>query len=209
MVEIVKGLLFGLVLSFLIGPVFFALLQTSIEKGFKAGMFMAIGIALSDSLYIFISYTSISFFSDNVQIKFILGLVGSLIMIGFGITTFVKPVPRRGLAQSFSETNNYFRKILKGFLLNGINPFILLFWIGVAGLVTIEMEYSFDQASLFYIGVIAMVLTADITKAFISQRLRSWMTPRFMKILNRSVGITLVLFGVRILYYAFEIMGLI
>ena len=209
MEEIVKGLLFGLLLSFLIGPVFFALLQTSIEKGFKAGMFMAVGIALSDSLYIFISYTGISFLSDNILVKFILGLVGSLIMMGFGIVTFLKPVPRRGLIQSFKVANNYYRKILKGFLLNGINPFILLFWIGVAGLVTIELEYSFDQASLFYIGVIAMVLTADITKAFLSQRLRSWITPRFMKILNRSVGITLILFGVRILYYAFEIKGLI
>jgi len=205
MVELYKGLLFGLLLSFLIGPVFFALLQTSIEKGFKAGLFMAIGISLSDSLYIFITYTSVSFFSENNQIKFILGLIGAIIMISFGLFTFLKPVPKRGLRQPHIESTNYFRKIMKGFLLNGINPFLLIFWLGIAGMITIELHYSFNQASFFYIGVILMVLGADITKAFLANKIRDLITSRLMKILNRSVGIGLILFGFRLLYYALEL----
>jgi len=209
MVELYKGLLFGLLLSFLLGPVFFALLQTSIEKGFKAGLFMAIGIAISDSLYIFITYTSVSFISENDQIKFILGLFGSMIMIAFGLFTFLKPVPKRGLRQPHFETNNYLRKIVKGFLLNVINPFLLIFWLGVAGMITIEFHYSFDQASLFYVGVVSMVLSMDITKAFLATKIRDLITPRLMKILNRSVGVALILFGFRLLYYAMEIKQLI
>ena len=209
MVELYKGLLFGLLLSFLLGPVFFALLQTSIEKGFKAGLYMAIGISLSDSLYIFITYTSVSFFSENNQIKFILGLMGAVIMIGFGLFTFLKPVPKRGLRQAHFETNNYLRKIVKGFLLNGINPFMLIFWLGVAGMITIELHYSFDQAFLFYVGVIFMVLSTDITKAFLANKIKDLITPRFMKILNRSVGIGLILFGFRLLYFALELKHMI
>jgi threonine/homoserine/homoserine lactone efflux protein len=209
MVELYKGLLFGLLLSFLLGPVFFALLQTSIEKGFKAGLFMAIGISLSDSLYLFITYTSVSFFSENNQIKFILGLMGAIIMIGFGLFTFLKPVPKRGLRQPHFETNNYLRKIVKGFLLNGINPFMLIFWLGVAGMITIELHYSFDQAFLFYVGVIFMVLSTDITKAFLANKIRDLITPRFMKMLNRSVGIGLIMFGFRLLYFALELKHLI
>jgi threonine/homoserine/homoserine lactone efflux protein len=205
MEELYKGLLFGLLLSFLLGPVFFALLQTSIENGFKAGLFMAIGVAISDSLYMFITYTGVSFFSDNDQIKIVLGFTGSAIMVVFGIFTFLKPVPTRGLRQPHFATNNYFRKTLKGFLLNGINPFIFIFWLGVAGMITIELHYSFDQASLFYVGVVAMVLSMDITKAFLATRIRDFITPRFMKILNRSAGIALILFGFRLLYYAMEI----
>jgi threonine/homoserine/homoserine lactone efflux protein len=209
MIELLKGLLFGLLLSFLLGPVFFALLQTSIEKGFRAGFFMAIGVAMSDSLYMFITYTGVSFFSENDQIKIILGFTGSVIMIIFGIFTFLKPVPTRGRKQPHFTTNNYFRKIVKGFLLNAINPFILIFWLGVAGMITIELHYSFDQVFLFYIGVVAMVLSMDITKAFLATRIRDFITPRFMKILNRSVGVALILFGFRLLYYAMEIKQLI
>lgn len=205
MIELVKGLLFGLLLSFLLGPVFFALLQTSIEKGFKAGLYMAIGVSLSDSFYMFVTYTGVSIFSDNSDVKFILGLFGSAIMILFGLYTFLKPVPKRGLRHAHFESNNYFRKIAKGFLLNSINPFIFLFWLGVAGMINIKLDYSFKQAVFFYLGVISMVLGADITKAFLANRIRDLITPRLMKIMNRTVGIALILFGFRLLYYAMEI----
>ena len=209
MVELYKGLLFGLLLSFLLGPVFFALLQTSVEKGFKAGVFMAIGVSLSDSFYMFVTYTGVSFLSESSEVKFVLGLFGSLVMMGFGLFTFLKPVPKRGLRQPHFVSNNYFRKILKGFILNSINPFILIFWLGVAGMITIELHYSFDQAFLFYAGVIIMVLSADITKSYLANKLRDLVTPRFMKIINRSVGIGLILFGFRLLYYAFEVKALV
>jgi threonine/homoserine/homoserine lactone efflux protein len=130
-------------------------------------------------------------------------------MIVFGLFTFLKPLPTKGRKQPHFSTNNYFRKTVKGFLLNGINPFIFIFWLGVAGMITIELHYSFDQASLFYIGVVVMVLSMDITKAFLATRIRDLITPRFMKIMNRSVGIALILFGFRLLYYALEIKQLV
>jgi threonine/homoserine/homoserine lactone efflux protein len=130
-------------------------------------------------------------------------------MIGLGLFTFLKPVPKRGLRRAHFESSNYPKKIAKGFLLNSINPFIFIFWLGVAGMISVELHYSFDQAFLFYLGVIIMVLSADITKAFLANRIRDIITPRFMKILNRSVGLGLILFGIRLLYYAIEIKNLL
>jgi threonine/homoserine/homoserine lactone efflux protein len=40
---IISGIGFGLVLTFITGPVFFALIKTSIEKGFHAGVALALG----------------------------------------------------------------------------------------------------------------------------------------------------------------------
>ena len=170
---------------------------------------MAIGVAMSDSLYMFLTYTSVSFFSENDQVKIMLGFTGSVIMVVFGLFTFLKPVPTKGRQQPHFTTNNYFKKISKGFILNGINPFIFIFWLGVAGMITIELHYSFNQAFLFYVGIVVMVLSMDITKAFLATRIRDFITPRFMKILNRSVGIALILFGFRLLYYAMEIKQLL
>jgi threonine/homoserine/homoserine lactone efflux protein len=209
MIELWKGLVFGIILSFIVGPVFFALIQTSIQKGFKAGAFLALGVSISDSLFIVLTFSGISKISDNIQFKFLLGITGALIMIAFGLISILKPIPEKGLAVDSLKSNSYLRKIIKGFLLNTVNPFVLIFWIGIAGLVTIEMSYSFNQASLFYIGVISMVLTMDITKSFMATKLRTVVTPHFMKIMNRGVGIVLILFGIRLFYYALEIKNMI
>jgi threonine/homoserine/homoserine lactone efflux protein len=209
MIELWKGLVFGLILSFMLGPVFFALIQTSIEYGFRAGLFMAFGVAMSDSLYILISYSGLSRINDNIQLKFYLGILGAIIMIGFGFSSIFRPVPRRGSRRYEMDSNSYLRKILKGFMLNSLNPFIFLFWLGVAGLVTVEMHFNFDQASLFYVGVITMVLSMDITKSFLANKLRMFVTPHFMKIINRGVGIVLILFGIRLFYYAMELKHMI
>lgn len=203
--ELWQGLLFGLLLAFLIGPVFFALIQTSLEKGFKAGLFMAIGISCSDTLYILITYSGFSQISQNIQVKFYLGIFGALIMTVFGINSILKPIPHKGLNRMSGKADNYLRKILKGFILNAINPFLLIFWMGVAGLVTLQMHFHFDQAALFYAGVVSMVLSTDIMKAFLAHRLRDLITPRFMKIMNRAVGIVLIIFGLRLFYFAMEL----
>ena len=53
---VLNGIISGIVLAFLIGPVFFTIIQTSIERGFWSGVFVAIGVSFSDALYILVSY---------------------------------------------------------------------------------------------------------------------------------------------------------
>ena len=52
---ILNGIIFGFILSFLLGPAFFILIETSIKKGFKAAIFLNLGIILSDAIYLFAS----------------------------------------------------------------------------------------------------------------------------------------------------------
>ena len=51
--EIIQnGVVFGILISFMLGPAFFILIETSIKKGFKAAIFLDIGILLSDAIYL-------------------------------------------------------------------------------------------------------------------------------------------------------------
>ena len=52
----IKGFLTGCVLSIMIGPVFFVLLETSIKRGIKAAIAFDLGVLLNDIVYIFIAY---------------------------------------------------------------------------------------------------------------------------------------------------------
>lgn len=198
-----NGVVLGLLLATLIGPVFFALVQTSIKKGPVPGMFMALGISLSDACYIAITYLGVSQILNNEAFYLWMGLAGGIIMIAFGLFSILKPV------QDFSEVQSVrigktglAKETVKGFLLNGINPSVLLFWIGIASLATVNYQYSHSEAIVFFASVVTTVLLTDILKIFVAQRLKFLLKAKSMKILNCIVGIALVLFGLRLLWEA-------
>ncbi|GAA6773638.1 hypothetical protein AAGS39_44020 [Flavobacterium sp. CGRL2] len=49
--DILAGLPWGLFLSFMVGPVFFILLETSITKGFRAAIVFDFGVVLGDIFF--------------------------------------------------------------------------------------------------------------------------------------------------------------
>lgn len=205
---VINGFLFGLLLCVLIGPVFFALIQTAIERGFFSGFFMAVGIAISDSAYIVLTYLGVSKLVDNPSFNMWLGGIGGTIMLVFGIFYLFKPIPTKGLKQLHAEDTKWFQQILKGFALNGINPFVLIFWIGIISKVTVTYQYSTNQAITFFIVLVATVFLVDILKSYFAMKLSEIVTPRFMRIMNRVVGIALILFSLRLFNFVLEGFGI-
>jgi len=203
--EIAKGIIIGLIMAILIGPVFFALIQASIEKGIRSGVLMAIGISMSDTAYITVTYFGISQFLENTKFKIFLAIAGGLIMLVFGIRMFTKPVFHYSSRIHLEDSEAAIWKILKGFILNGINPFVLLFWIGVVSLVTVHWEYSLGEASVFFVSLLVTILLTDIGKVYLANNLRNSITPRLMKIINRVVGIAFMILGTRLLIFAFNL----
>ena len=201
---ITNGVLFGLLLAVMLGPVFFALIQNSIIKGFKAGIYMALGIAIADTAYIFLMYFSVKLFENNDVVSFWMGAAGGFIILITGIMSLRKKSVKLEEQQVNTQRSNFFKQFAKGFILNGINPFVLLYWHGVMTLVT--KSYQYDQAEIivFFTGIIATLLITDFSKVALSHRLRAWVTPRKLNIMNKIVGVALILFSFRLFYHAFE-----
>src|ERR1700709_475751 len=82
---VISGIGIGLVLTFLTGPVFFALIKTSIEKGFHAGVALALGVVTSDMVFVGAILFGSQYFDISVQTKTIAGLVGSGILFVVGV----------------------------------------------------------------------------------------------------------------------------
>jgi len=57
---LLNGLFFGLTLTILLGPIFFALIQTGVERGFRAGVVLGSGIWISDIIFIIAVYLGVS-----------------------------------------------------------------------------------------------------------------------------------------------------
>lgn len=201
---IVGGVGLGLVLSIMLGPVFFILLETSIKKGVKSAFFLDLGVLISDLMYISLAYVFVSqvaAFKENENIYWLL-IVGGVVFIVFGFMTMRNKVPRkknRGINPNDLTSNNYFTTMVKGFFLNAVNPGVLFYWGAIIGR-SKELEklgsFSKEMTELIYVGVILLTFfTVDIFKIFGAKKLKNVLTPAWMKIINRVLGIILVCIG--------------
>ena len=128
----INGLYFGLILCFLVGPIFFALLQAGIERGFRAGAMIGFGVWVSDFLFMVAVYWGVSHILAITEwdgFEFTLGLIGGIILLCFGIGTIVSPPPDIHMASSKNSSSttkvSYVSLWFKGFLINTFNPFTL------------------------------------------------------------------------------------
>lgn len=190
----------------MIGPVFFTLIQNSLESGFKYAMVLALGILSSDFLYVIVTYFGISFLAKLPNFEWYLAIFGGIVLIGFGISNFLKKVIERpstgGVPFHKMKKRTAF---IKGFSINGINPFVLLFWISVAGLVAINNEFDKVDILVYYFGILGTVFCFDLIKAFVAKKLKRLITPKIMLVLNRAVGVLLVFYGFRLFLHALNL----
>lgn len=201
---ILKGVLFGLLLAVMLGPVFFALIQNSITKGFKSGIYMAMGIAVADTAYIFLMFFSVKLFENNDVVSVWMGGLGGLIILITGVLSLRKKSVKEEDRDTNEQESDFFKQFAKGFILNGINPFVLLYWLGVMTLVTNSYHYNQNEVVVFFSAIIGTLIITDFSKVALSHRLRVWITPKRLNIMNKVVGVALILFSFRLFYHAFE-----
>src|SRR5688500_16285059 len=203
---ILNGIISGLILAFLIGPVFFTIIQTSIERGFGSGAFVAVGVSLSDAFYISLTYLGVYQIFDQGSFREYLAYFGGIVLLVFGAYyLFVKSrkVSQPGLAEV--RANNAWRLVGKGFVINGLSPMVLIFWLGTVGIATTKFGYSTPQKAIpFFASIVSTVFITDLLKAKLADKLRRLLTPHFIRRLNLVLGFVLLVFGIRLIYYASE-----
>ncbi|MDQ3072955.1 MAG: LysE family translocator [Bacteroidota bacterium] len=200
------GLVAGLLLAIMSGPVFFALLQTGIEKGYLNGVFFALGVVISDSMYFLLAYLGISSLSSiyDDTIREVMGIIGGIFLLIFGFH-LARKRPRIIRYANRSDKNSLLRSMGGAFLLNALNPFVLLYWISVVGAISSEYDFVANKIFAFFIACMAVVFSTDVLKAYLAYRLKNIITPRFMLWLNRIAGLILGITGIYLLLQALYI----
>jgi len=204
MAIVLNGLKLGIILAFLVGPVFFTILQTSIERGFRNGLLVCLGVSLSDALYVVICYFGLVQFINNPQFRYYLAFVGGGILIVMGAYhLFVKSRHKMTAPLDVANEKRMYRYFVKGFLINGFSPMVLVFWIGAISVASLDFGYqSGFEYFIFFSVVLGTVLSTDVLKAFLADKLRMLITHRTMMIMNIAVGIGLLIFGFRLILSA-------
>ena len=199
---IIEGITLGLGLAILLGPIFVALTQTSVEYGARAGMTVGTGIWISDILIVAITYIFINKISSIIhdgEIQFWMGLAGGIVLIGLGASAMLKKVEISYEKKSFNA-KNYVGFWLKGFLVNTVNPFTFIFWIGVISTYVIGSRGNAKQVSIFLITILLTIILTDTLKVFGAKYLKKKLKGDFIQWVIRAAGLILLIFGMVLIY---------
>lgn len=193
----------GVLFSFLTGPVFFSMIKTSIEKGFKAGFSLAIGVVLSDIIFITATIFSARFVVYNSEYSKYIGSVGGLFLLGVGLYYLINKVK---VNYDLASTENIKRSgyILKGFLMCLLSPTTLMFWIMVGGIVSVQLHFETAEKIGFFVMAMATQLTVDAVKTFYAAKLRYKIKEQSIQNLNRVAGAVIIIFAMRLFYEVFK-----
>jgi threonine/homoserine/homoserine lactone efflux protein len=211
MQTIIEGVILGFTLSifFSFGPAMVAEIQTSIHRGFWGGVLLAFGVFLSDAAIVFLGFIgAVQIFENN---KMLLGFIGGVILIIFGVVTFRRKVVidvESHHAELKQNDPNFLTYILKGFFINFTNPFVWIFWMGVV--VGFIANYKAERLLLivFFATALGIVFLMDVLKIFSAYKVKKYIQTHNIIWINRIAGVGLVLFGIYLVIRTYIEIGL-
>ncbi len=200
----IKGIVTGFILSIMIGPVFFILLETSIRRGVRAALALDLGVLLSDILYILIAYV---FYSEVAALNSgeksgLLKVIGGSLFIIYAFITFFKKVKEMkvdSVGNILQKQSDYVKLSLKGFLLNLANPMVIFYWFSVMTLAEKNTNAPDNQEGSIFFFILVLLITFfsfDLLKIFGAKKLRPLVTDKLLVTLNRFIGIVFFGFGI-------------
>ncbi|WP_271407022.1 LysE family translocator [Tenacibaculum soleae] len=193
-----NAFLVGVFMAFMIGPVFFMLLKTSVLKGARAAIAFDIGVILGDISFMLIAYFGSRSLLEKIKDDPRLFLIGGLVLIIYGLITYLDKNNKKEAEApdvALPESNNYFKLFLKGFFLNFINIGVLAFWLGL--IVVVGPIYDMNPRYLFwyFATVILGYAFTDLGKILLAKQLKSKLTPLVIYRIKRGMGVLLIVFG--------------
>ncbi len=197
---VLKGLGFGLLLSIAVGPVLFSIIKQSLNNGHRGGMAFVIGVSVSDITLVLISNVFTELFNDLQTYKQEVGFAGCFFLVSLGLYfLFFKKVKvnEEGKQVFVFRKRDYAKIFLSGFLMNTLNPGVIIFWITTS---TAVITHTVDQRIIIFITCLAWMLGADILKVFLAGKIRNRLTPHNIHIINRINGVILIVFGIALIW---------
>lgn len=187
----------GFFLSFMIGPVFFVLLETSAIRGFRAALAFDLGVILADILFITVAYFSSFQLLENLSNQPGLYVFGGVILLVYGATILKRKTPKnRSPEIETNNSSNYLSLFVKGFLLNFINIGVLVFWLGVIIIVGPSLDNEPNRIIVFFATMLGAYLITDILKILLAKRLKRKLTKNRVVLIKKGIAVILIICGI-------------
>jgi threonine/homoserine/homoserine lactone efflux protein len=202
---ILTGISIGLGLAVSVGPYFLFLINTSISEGKSSASYLATGVALNDLIFLSVAFLSVNFLMQNLSfIENAKGYAGFFIL-AYGIYTIIKKPavkPEKPLRLNPKEK---LKNILRGFLFNGLNPSVFVFWFATVGILLSKTNFNRNQTLAVFLSIVSTTFTSDLLKIRLAEFFSHYFTDSVILKVNRVVGSFLILGACYLLIKAFLI----
>ncbi len=222
---IIKGILLGLYLAIAVGPIVFTVLKVSMQDGHKAGYALVAGVSFSDIMFVVIGNLAAQFMHELMVYKTQIAFGGAILLLCIGgYTLFFKKDPNpstnyvdrtegdsinpiTGFVERHThlhppkfvvkaDPSHLFKMFTQGFLMNTINPGPIFIWLTAC---TASANLPLYERIIMFGITLGIVLTADILKVQLANRIREKLTAKTLHVINRVTAFILLGFGVAIL----------
>lgn len=196
---IIKGILLGLYLAIAVGPIVFTVLKVSMQYGHKAGYAFVAGVSFSDIMFVVLGNIAAQWMHEVLAYKTQIAFGGAILLLCIGCYTLFFKKDATPTVKDIvlgNDTGHLFKMFTQGYLMNTINPGPIIIWLtACTASATLPL---IDRVVMFGI-TLAIVLTADILKVQLSNRIREKLTAKMLHIINRVTAFILIGFGIAIL----------
>jgi threonine/homoserine/homoserine lactone efflux protein len=132
-------------------------------------------------------------------------LVGGIIFILFGAYKIILNYVKALSAKSNKMLNSSKHLVVSGILLNIFNPSVWVFWAATVSAVGTLTQHSRNLNLLFFIFCFATFIGIDLLKMYYASKLKKFITPKILKILNLIIGIGFCVVGFSLIFQYFRV----
>jgi threonine/homoserine/homoserine lactone efflux protein len=196
-----EGLLTGLTLTMMIGPVTMIILKYGIQVNRVAGVWAAAGTWVSDLVFIVITYwltASMTEWLEKPSVHFWLYVVSGLGLLIMGLL-MVKAKKDHLIEGEDDRQANYLSAFLEGFIVNTLSPVTLLFWLSAAVFLHMQPIHPF----WYYIGVMLTLAGGDFTKAWLAPKIAAGIKGKYIYWVQIIAGVLIAMSGMYLLGYGY------
>ena len=198
MKKYLDGLKFGMLLQLAVGPMCLMVFNTAKNVGFLVSLTLVLAIALVDAFYIVLASLGISKILDKPKVKKVFKIIGSLVLIVFGINIILN-VFNINIIPGLNLKPNSSNIFIQGLVLTLSNPITIVFWGSILTTKIIEDNLNKKELAIFSIGLVSSTIIFLTFVSVLGTILSSFIPENISNVLNIVVGILIVFFGVKLI----------
>jgi threonine/homoserine/homoserine lactone efflux protein len=174
---VLKGILLGLFMAISVGPTLFAIINYSLHSSYKAGLAFVLGVSISDIMYVTIANKAANWLQFLNKYERYIAYGGAAILVIVGLRGIFskktsKEIPTEQVA---IRKRDYFRIWGSGFIINTINPGVIISWLAA---VTATVSSPGSYRLVLFGTCLGLILTIDFIKVFLADLIRRSLTPK-------------------------------
>ncbi len=193
-----KGMLIGMIASAPMGPVGVLCVQRTLNKGRLFGMATGLGAAFSDILYAGMTGFGMAFvmdFVNNEQNKFYLQIIGSVLLLAFGVYTW-RSDPTKNMHQSGQKKGSLWYNTWTAFLVTFSNPLIIFLFMALfAQFAFVIPDHPFEML-VGFASIVGGALLWWYGLSWLVDKLRVIFDNSGIRIINQIIGAVVIIFSV-------------